>query len=61
MVHLTLNELRLITGRMDIKNYRNISREKLSNTLDESEHIFQNILQMHYRELQKCRIFHNMI
>ena len=46
MVQLTLNELRLIAGRMDIKNYRNISREKLSSTLDESEHIFQNILKM---------------
>ena len=41
MVNLTLNELRIITGRRGIKNYKNMSREKLLNTLDELEHILK--------------------
>ena len=41
MVNLTLNELRIITGRRGIKNYINMSREKLLNTLDELEHILK--------------------
>ena len=46
MVNLTLNELRLIAGRRGIiKNYKNISREKLLYTLDESERNFQNLSQ----------------
>ena len=46
MVNLTLNELRLIAGRKGIiKNYKNISREKLLYTLDESERNFQNLSQ----------------
>ena len=46
MVNLTLNELRLIAGRRGIiKNYNNISREKLLYTLDESERNFENLSQ----------------
>ena len=41
MVNLTLNELRIITGRRGIKNYKNMSIEKLLNTLDELEHILK--------------------
>ena len=41
MVNLTLNELRIIAGRRSIKNYKNMSREKLLNTLDELEHILK--------------------
>ena len=41
MVNLTLNELRIITGRRGIKNYKNMSREKLLITLDELEHILK--------------------
>ena len=43
MVNLTTHELRVITGKRSIKNYRNMSREKLSSTLNESEHNFKNI------------------
>ena len=42
MVNLTLNELRLVAGRRGVKSYKNMSREKLLSTLDESERNFQN-------------------
>ena len=45
MVNLTTHELRLITGKRGIKNYKNMSREKLLSTLDESERNFKNISQ----------------
>ena len=45
MVNLTTHELRLIAGIRGIKNYKNMSREKLLNTLDESERSFKNISQ----------------
>ena len=45
MVNLTTHELRLIAGKRGIKNYENMSREKLLSTLDESEHNFKNISQ----------------
>ena len=53
-------ELKLIAGKRGIKNYRDMSREKLLRTLDESQQIFENLLQMALIELQKCRIFHKM-
>ena len=40
MVKLTTYELRLIARKIGIKNYKNMSREELLSTLDESEHIF---------------------
>ena len=43
MVNLTLNELRLIVGRINIKNYRNMSREKLLSTLDKAKYNFETI------------------
>ena len=43
MVKLTTHELRLIAGKRGIKNYQNMSREKLLSTLDESEHIFKDL------------------
>ena len=43
MVNLTTYELRLIAGKMGIKNYKNMSREKLLNTLDESERNFNTL------------------
>ena len=46
MINLTTHELRLIAGRRDIKNYKNMSREKLLSTLDELERNFKNILQI---------------
>ena len=45
MVNLTTHELRLITGKRGIKNYKNMSREKLLSTLDELECNFKNISQ----------------
>ena len=45
MVNLTLNELNLIAGNRGIKNYKNMSREKLLSTLDESERNFKNLSQ----------------
>ena len=43
MVNLKTHELRLIAGKRGIKNYQNMSREKLLSTLDESEHIFKDL------------------
>ena len=45
MVNLTTHELWLIAGKRGIKNYQNMSREKLLSTLDESERNFKNISQ----------------
>ena len=45
MVNLTTYELRLIAGKRDIKNYKNMSRGKLLSTIDESERNFKNISQ----------------
>ena len=55
MGNLTLNELRLIAGRRGIKNYRNMSREKLLSTLDKSESNFQNILQNRLERIVKMQ------
>ena len=60
MVNLTTHELRLIAEKRGIKNYKNMSREKLLSTLDKSEHIFTIFHRMGFIELQKCRIFHKM-
>ena len=45
MVNLTTYELKLIAGKRGIKNYQNMSREKLLITLDESERILKNLSQ----------------
>ena len=45
MVPLTTHKLRLIAGKRGIKNYKNMSREKLLSTLEESQDNFKNILQ----------------
>ena len=45
MVNLTTNEQMLIAGKRGIKNYQNMSREMLLSTLDESEHIFNDLSQ----------------
>ena len=59
MVKLTTHELRLITGKKVIKNYKNMSREKLLSTLDELE--FLKIYhKINLSKLQKCKIFHKM-
>ena len=43
MINLATHELRLITGKRVIKNYKNMSRETLLSTLDELESIFKNL------------------
>ena len=45
MVDLATYELRLIARIRGIKNYQNMSTEKLLSALDESERIFENLLQ----------------
>ena len=55
MVKLTTHELRLITRKRGIKNYKNISREKLSSTLDESERNLKNISQYGHKRIAKMK------
>ena len=55
MVKLTTQELRLIAGKRGIKNYQNMSREKLLSTLDESEHIFKNLSQNRLERIAKMQ------
>ena len=42
MLNLTTHELRLIVGKRGIKNYKNMSKEKLLSIIDESEHNLKN-------------------
>ena len=44
MVKLAKHELRLIAKNRGIKNYLNMSREKLLSTLDKSERITKNLI-----------------
>ena len=60
MANLITYERRLIAGKMAIKNYKNMSRERLLSTLDESERNFKKYHKMDLSQLQKCRIFHKM-
>ena len=53
MVNLTTYKLKLIAGKRGIKNYKNISRERLLSTLDESERNFKNILQNRLEQIIK--------
>ena len=55
MVKLTTHKLRLITGKRGIKNYQNMSREKLLSTLDESECIFENLSQNGLEQIEKMQ------
>ena len=56
MVNLTKHKLRLIAEKKrGIKNYKNMSREKLSSTLDESEHNFKNISQNGLERISKMQ------
>ena len=60
MVKLTTYELRLIAGKRGIKNYQNMSKEKLLKTLDKSERIIENLSKNGLEELLECKIFHCM-
>ena len=55
MVNLTTHELRLIAGKRGIKNYKNMSRERLLSTLDESEHNFKNMSQNGLEQIAKMQ------
>ena len=56
MVSSTKHELTLIARNRGIKNYQNMSREKLLSTLDESEHIFENLSQNGLEQIAKMKI-----
>ena len=55
MVNLTKYELKLIAGKRGIKNYQNMSREKLLSTLDESERILKNLSQNGFKRIAKMQ------
>ena len=55
MVSLTTCELRIIVGLSGIKNYKNMSREKLISTLDELERNFKNISQNELEHIAKMQ------
>ena len=55
MVNLTTRELRLIVGQRGIKDYQNMSREKLLSTLDESEHILKDLSQNGLKQIAKMQ------
>ena len=55
MVNLTTYELTLIAGKRGIKNYQNMSTEKLLSTLDESEHFFKDLSQNRLKQIAKMQ------
>ena len=55
MVNLTTYELRLIAGKRAIKNYKNMSRERLLSTPDESEHNLKNISQNRLKQIAEMQ------
>ena len=55
MVNLTTYELKLIAGKREIKNYQNMSREKLLGILDESEHILKDLSQNGLKRIAKMQ------
>ena len=57
MVNLTTHELRLIAEKIHMKIYQKMSREKLLNTLDESECIFKDLSE---NRLERIVKMHNL-
>ena len=55
MVNLTTHNLRLIARKRGIKNYQNMSREKLLSTLDELERILKDLSQNELKEIAKMQ------
>ena len=53
MVNLTTHELGLVAGKRGIKNYQNMSREKLLSTLYESERTFKDLSQNELKQIPK--------
>ena len=60
MENLTIYELKQIARNRGIKNYQNISREKLLSTLDESMCIFKNLSQNGFERIVRMQnLSHN--
>ena len=55
MVNETTYKLKPITEKRSIKNYQNISGEKVLSTLNESEHIFENLSQNGLEQIAKMQ------
>ena len=55
MVKLTENELRLIANNRGIKNYQNMSREKLLSALDKLERITENLSKNGLKQIVKMQ------
>ena len=55
MVKLTKYKLRLIAKNIGIKNYQNISKEKLSSTLDKLERITENLSKNGLEQIRKMQ------
>ena len=58
MENLPKHELKLIAGNRGIKNYQNISKEKLLSAIVKSICIIKIYQKMGLRESKKCRVFH---
>ena len=61
MVNVSEYALRLIARNRGIKNYKNMTREKLLSTLDEKERNLNTVSERGLNKIRKCRIFHIMI
>ena len=55
MINLTTHELRLIAGRRGIKNYKNMSKQKLLSTLNELEHNFKTLSEKGLKKIAKMQ------
>ena len=55
MVNLTTHELRLIARKRSIKNYQNMSREKLLSALEELDSIFKDLSQNGLQRIAKMQ------
>ena len=60
MLNLTTHELRLVTKNRDIKNYKNMSGEKLLSSLDELERNFKTLSEKGLEQIVKMQnLSHN--
>ena len=55
MVNLTTHEVRVITKKRNIKDYKNMSREELLRTFDESERFLNNLSQNGQKRIPKIQ------
>ena len=60
MLNLTTHELRLVAKNRDIKNYKNMSGEKLLSSLDELERNFKTLSEKGLEQIVKMQnLSHN--